>query len=324
MKKKFFEALFLLVFTLTGQLIIGSESTASHYALFSKDSINTQKNQLVKNAIANIAPTLIATGDQIYCPGTSMKIVTDMTIVDPDDLGIDAIYIQISSGYDAGQDVLTLTGSHPNITTTWNAIAGTLSLTGVSGQPTYIELVAAIKDVEFSSSAANPTGVKNFSISVGQANYLPSNGHYYLFVPNIGITWSAAKTAAQASNYYGLQGYLATLTSAEESQIAGEQTSGAGWIGGSDEANEGVWKWMTGPEIGTVFWNGDYTGSTPNYAFWNGGEPNNVNGNENYAHISATGGGITGSWNDLSKTGEASGNYQSKGNILLFPKQGGR
>ena len=267
--------------------------------------------------ITNVAPTLIATGNQIYCPGTSMKIVTNMTITDPDDTGIDAIYIQISSGYDLGADLLTLTGTHPNITTLWNPTTGTLTLSGVSGQPTYIELIAAIKDVEFSSSAANPSGIRNFSISVGQANYLPSNGHYYLYIPNIGITWSAAKIAAQNSTYYGLQGYLATITSAEEAQIAGEQTTGAGWIGGSDEQTEGIWRWMTGPENGTVFWNGNFTGFTPNYAFWNTGEPNS-SGDEDYAHVTALGVGIPGSWNDLSNTGSSSGDYQPKGYIVEY------
>nr|WP_294775890.1 T9SS type B sorting domain-containing protein [uncultured Flavobacterium sp.] len=265
----------------------------------------------------NIAPTLIATGNQIYCPGTSMKIVTDMTITDPDDYGIDAIYIQISSGYDLGSDSLTLTGTHPNINTDWNAATGTLTLTGVSVQPTYAELVSAIKDIEFASTSASPSGTRNFSITVGQANYLPSNGHYYLYIPNIGITWSAAKAAAQASTYYGLQGYLATITSAEEAQIAGEQTTGAGWIGGSDEETEGIWKWMTGPETGTVFWNGNFTGFTTNYAFWNNGEPNN-SGDEDYAHITAQGVGIPGSWNDLSNTGATSGSYQPKGYIVEY------
>jgi len=265
----------------------------------------------------NTAPTLMATGNQFYCPGTSMKIVTDMTITDPDDTGIDAIYIQISSGYDFGNDSLTLTGSHPNINAAWNGITGILTLTGNSGQPTYIELVAAIKDIEFSSSLTNPSGTRNFSISVGQANYLPSNGHYYLYIPNVGITWSAAKVAAQASTYYGLQGYLATITSAEEAQIAGEQTTGAGWIGGSDEETEGTWKWMTGPEAGTVFWTGNFTGFTTNYAFWNTGEPNS-SGDEDYAHVTAPGVGIPGSWNDLSNTGSASGNYQPKGYIVEY------
>lgn len=272
---------------------------------------------LSKLQTTNIAPTLIATGNQIYCPGTSMKIVTDMTITDPDDNGIDAIYIQISSGYDFGNDGLTLTGSHPNISTSWNAITGTLSLTGVTGQPTYLELVAAIKDIEFSSSANSPSGIRNFSISVGQANYLPSNGHYYLYIPNIGITWSAARAAAQSSTYYGLQGYLATITSADEAQIAGEQTTGAGWIGGSDEEIEGTWKWMTGPEAGTTFWTGNFTGFTTNYAFWNTGEPNSA-GDEDYAHVTAPGVGISGSWNDLSDTGATSGNYQPKGYIVEY------
>ncbi len=265
----------------------------------------------------NVAPILIATGNQIYCPGSSMKIVTNMTIVDPDDTGIDAIYIQISSGYVNGQDVLTLTGNHPTINTTWNAATGKLTLSGNSGQPTYTALVAAIKDVSFSNSSPNPSGTRTFSITVGQANYLPSNGHYYEYVPSIGITWNNARTAASNRTYYGLQGYLATITAADEAQLAGEQAAGAGWIGGSDEQTEGIWRWMTGPEIGMIFWNGGVNGTTPNFAKWNNGEPNN-SGNEDYAHITAPGVGIPGSWNDLSNTGEASGDYQPKGFIVEY------
>jgi gliding motility-associated-like protein len=266
----------------------------------------------------NIAPILSATGNQILCPGSPIKIVPNMTITDPDDTGITAIYIQISSGYVMGPDLLTLTGNHPNIIPSWNSSTGVLTLSGTAGQPTYVDLVAAIKDIEFSSSLPNPSGTRDFSISVGQANYLPSNGHYYLYIPNLGIKWTAAKVAAENTTYYGLQGYLATLTSAEEAQIAGEQTTGAGWIGGSDLNSEGEWKWMTGPEAGTVFWNGTSTGSTPNFAFWNNGEPNDFQGAEDYAHITAIGVGITGSWNDLPDAGDVSGNYQPKGYIVEY------
>ncbi len=314
MKKKFCCVGLCLIMLHSFQMVWGKEwahSDPNH----PKPITNASK--VKKNSFTNIAPYLTATGSQIYCPGSSIKIVTDMTITDPDDTGIDAIYIQISSGYDRGQDLLTLTGSHPNITTSWNAITGILTLTGFSAQPTYIDLIAAIKDISYSSSATNPSGIRNFSISVGQANYLPSNGHYYLFVPNIGIRWTDAKIAAENNTYYGLQGYLATITSAEEAQIAGEQTIGAGWIGGSDSQSEGTWKWMTGPEIGSVFWTGNFTGFTSTFAFWNTGEPNNQD-DEDYAHVTAPGVGITGSWNDLSDTGEASGNYQPKGYIVEF------
>jgi len=273
---------------------------------------------LISNAIAqNVAPVLQATGNQVYCPQTSLPIVTNMSITDPDDVGIAAMYIQISSGYVFGQDVLTLTGIHPTITSSWNATEGKLTLSGVSGDPTYLQFIAAIESVVFTNSAVTPSGQRIFSITVGQANYLESTNHYYQYIPNTGISWTNAKNAAAASTYYGLQGYLATITSTDEVQISGVQASGAGWIGGSDEANEGVWKWVTGPELGTTFWNGVVNGSTPNFAFWNANEPNNQ-GEEDYAHVTAPGVGQPGSWNDLSNVGASSGNYQPKGYIVEY------
>lgn len=265
----------------------------------------------------NVAPILTATGNQAYCPQTSLPIVTNMTIVDQDDVGIAAMYIQISSGYVLGQDVLTLTGSHPFILSSWNPTEGKLTLTGNIGNPTYSQFIAAIEAVVFSNSSPNPSGQRVFSITVGQANYLESTGHYYQYVPSIGINWTNAKNAAAASTYYGLQGYLATITSMDEVQISGVQASGAGWIGGSDVATEGVWKWVTGPEAGTTFWNGGVNGTTPNFAFWNSNEPNNQ-GEEDYAHVTAPGVGQPGSWNDLSLVGASSGDYQPKGYIVEY------
>jgi gliding motility-associated-like protein len=271
----------------------------------------------------NIAPIITASGNQIYCPKTSLKIVTDVTITDPDDFSTDAIYIQISSGYVNGQDQLSLANplSHPTISAIWNLNEGKLKLSSpISGTPvTYADFIAAIKDVEFSNSTTSPSGTRDFSISIGQANYLPRNGHYYEFVPFLGISWTNAKLAAEGSNYYGLQGYLATITSADEAKISGEQAAGAGWIGGSDAETEGVWKWVTGPAVDrVVFWNGASNGSTPNFAFWNTNEPNNTNNNEHYAHITAPGVGIKGSWNDLRESGDPSGNYQPKGYIVEY------
>jgi len=279
------------------------------YIYFSVFILFSFVNGIVFAQTTNVAPILSATGNQVYCPETSMKIVTNMSIIDPDDTGIDAIYIQISSGYVNGQDILSLSGIHPTITNSWDALTGKLTLTGVaSAQPTYTELIAAIEDVEFLNSATNPSGTRTFSITVGQANYLPSNQHYYQYIPNIGVTWTSAKTLAESSFYYGLQGYLATITAADEAQLAGEQASGAGWIGGSDEETDGIWKWKTGPETGTVF----------TYTHWNTGEPNNYGGNEDYAHITAPGVGIAGSWNDLTNIGDTSGNYQPKGYIVEY------
>ncbi|WP_053978353.1 Ig-like domain-containing protein [Mangrovimonas xylaniphaga] len=269
-------------------------------------------------AQGNVPPSIEAEGDQDYCPLSQISIVTSFDIVDPDDTSVEALYIQISTGYQQGVDNLVLTGSHPNISTSWDANQGKLTLTGVgTTEPTYTDLIAAVNDVMYQSNTDNVSGEKYFSFTVGDANFLPSTGHYYEYVPNLGITWIAAKAAAESSTYYGLQGYLATITSAEEAQLSGEQAAGAGWIGGSDVESEGTWKWMTGPEEGMVFWNGGVNGSTPNYAFWNTGEPNNLN-NEDYAHVTAPGVGVPGSWNDLPNAGDTSGDYQPKGYIIEY------
>ena len=281
----------------------------------SSESIYVDNLQfLVTLADPDDPPVVVATGDQTYCAGGSTPIAETISITDPDDTMTSVVYIQISTGYINGEDLLTLTGSHPNISSTWDAVQGELTLTGPA---THAEFEAAILAVNFSSSSPNPSVTKQFSITVGEANYLPATGHYYEYIDDLGITWTAANTAANNRTYFGLQGYLATLTSQVEADFSGAQASGVGWIGGSDAATEGVWRWVTGPESGTIFWNGTAGGSSPNFAFWNTGEPNQA-GDEDYAHITHPNVNPNGSWNDLSNTGAGSGDYQPQGYVVEY------
>lgn len=265
----------------------------------------------------NIPPNIIAVGDQYYCPLSQINIVTSFNIIDPDDTEIDVLHIQISTGYQTGQDQLILNGSHPNITSTWNISEGKLTLNGVSGaQMLYTDLIAAVLDVVFQSSATSVSNEKFFSFNIGDANYLPLTDHYYEYISNSGVTWTEARDLAATYTYFGLQGYLATLLYPEEAQLTGEQAASTGWIGGSDQETEGVWKWVTGPEAGLIFWNGLGNGSTPNYANWDVNEPNQF-GDEDYAHITDCTNCQDGSWNDLPNEG-SDGEYYPRGFVVEY------
>lgn len=273
----------------------------------------------------NLPPEISVTGEQVYCYEAPIPIVTSATISDPDvaDNTLDEIYLQISEGYSLGNDTLSLGGVNPNITASWSISEALLTLTGPA---TFAEFEYAIENVFFETTQTAYTSDRSFSINLGNANYLPSTEHYYFYVSNPGITWAQARDAAAAQTYFGLQGYLATLTALEEAQLAGEQSAGTGWIGASDEEVEGTWKWVTGPEAGMVFYIGAANGSAPNgeFSFWNCGEPNNSGGNEDYAHItdqSVACSGRVGSWNDLpNNSGGSDPNnpYYPKGYIVEF------
>lgn len=270
-------------------------------------------------AQSNALPVITANARQAYCPSDQIQIAPNFTITDSDDTGIEAFFIQISAGYTASADQLILTGNHPAIIATWSIVEGKLSLTPSSGtQILYADLQAAVRDVVFVGNTFDD-GEKFFSFNIGAANFLPSTNHFYEYVPDLGIDWETARQAAENRTYFGLQGYLATIGSQDEAQITGEQAAGAGWIGGSDVVEEGVWRWVTGPEAGTIFWNGGTNGTTPNFAFWNNNppEPNN-SGDEDYAHVTDPNVGLPGSWNDLDIDGNTSGPYQPKGYVVEY------
>jgi len=113
----------------------------------------------------------------------------------------------------------------------------------------------------------------------------PANGHWYKVVGG-NYSWATGKTAAEAE---ATGAYLATVTSASENAFIQTIRGGVqyGWIGASDSAVEGTWRWVTGPESGTLV----------SFTNWNGNEPNNFGGDEDYAEMTFVFGG---GWNDAS------------------------
>lgn len=93
----------------------------------------------------------------------------------------------------------------------------------------------------------------------------PSNGHYYQFVAPR-VTFQQALAATQSASYLGVPGHLVTITSdAENEFISATFPTSWGWMGASDEAVEGEWRWITGPETGQLFWKLEQVVQSPVY-----------------------------------------------------------
>ncbi len=225
-------------------------------------------------------------------------VAPTLTVSDPD--GLNGAKVSIGTNFDVN-DRLGIQGQGGTSGTisglTWNydPTKGILTFTGAASAAVY---QAALRQVVYSNVSETPiAGDRSIQFALGAGLANPENGHYYEFVNAGGaVSWTAARDAAAARNYFGLQGYLVTVTSAAESSFVSSKLQGQGWLGASDETVEGDWRWVTGPEAGQQFWQGLGNGGSVvggKYNNWNPGEPNNA-GNEDYGQFL-----LNGKWNDL-------------------------
>ena len=134
-------------------------------------------------------------------------------------------------------------------------------------------------------------------------------------VDSANVTFADAQAEAASRTYMGLGGELASVLSAAEQAALEGLLAGAPsscWLGGSDAAVEGEWRWQDG----TQFWQGNQTGSAVGgmYNNWNAGEPNDAGGNEDGLAITFP----SGVWNDGPVTATLNC-YFVRYNLALLP-----
>jgi hypothetical protein len=192
--------------------------------------------------------------------GTTQQLTTT-TLLGPDSLG--KFLVQSSDGG------LGTTWTNPAFSdTAWQSVE-----TGVGFKPLS------------SAPGGSTTAVLN-----------PIDGHYLQTV-STGMTWTAARASAQTLSLGGVAGHLATIRSAAENAAVLARATGGGWIGAHDSTVEGNWEWVDSPGSAFCVGNGSCSAQNGAYTNWNGGEPNDANG-EDYAQI-ISGSGL---WNDLPNT----------------------
>lgn len=124
--------------------------------------------------------------------------------------------------------------------------------------------------------------------------YSAATGSFYRLVTG-GVNFATATGNAAAMTVNGVGGHIANITSPAENAFLNSMITTSTWIGGSDAAVEGEWRWQGGPEAGQMFWLGNAAGSAQGgfYTNWGGGEPNN-SGNEDAVQLLTNG-----RWNDI-------------------------
>jgi hypothetical protein len=155
----------------------------------------------------------------------------------------------------------------------------------------------------------------------GTASAAPTafNGHFYEFVAFSGGSgnWDQAFSLANGSSFNGLQGYLATVTSAEENSFLSSLSTNVAYLGGTSAGTPGTWRWANGPETGDVFFT---NGVTPPGSFtsWAENKPDNFGGGEFWLQTNF---GEVGKWNDTWIGGQ-SGDVVTSGYFVEYSASG--
>jgi hypothetical protein len=254
--------------------------------------------------------------------GTSSNLSTTYntaTTVDPSltitsNGNITGFRVQISQTYTSG-DVLDYTGTLPTgITQSWNSTTGVLSFNGTTSAANWQTL---LRTVRFKSTSTTCyANLRRITFVAGTVYYNPLTEHYYEYVAG-STTWTNAYTVSSAKSYFGRAGYLATILSEAENNFIWKLMSSDAWFGASDDVNyintakgstffanqsaaEGKWHWVTGPEKGQNFSNGNTPSTTlvsGMYHKWAGGEPNGTS--EAFGQFYSSN---NGQWNDLANS----------------------
>ncbi|MFM6994536.1 MAG: hypothetical protein ACKOWO_05390, partial [Sediminibacterium sp.] len=223
-----------------------------------------------------------ASGFQLSGFSSTATLLTSISLINPS-TGT-TFYLTTTTGLTAASG-FTLTGNKTRL-----VVTGTMSNINTALASIKVNTGSVVGNVQLSVAATvNPTGYY----------YNGVNGHFYKPVTT-GATYTNARANALTTTFKGQQGYLVTLTSAnEEDFIKANVPQSNIWFAATDEVVDGTWVIDAGPEKGTIMKtsNGQLAGNVPGvYNNWCGGEPNGYNHGEDYPVAKWNGAAC---WNDL-------------------------
>ena len=213
-----------------------------------------------------------------------------------------------------------------------------ISVSLVDGSEPYVQPQSAIQSLivrnaglSFAVNVSKPVAqvnlVETFLANTSGFTYSYDTGSFYRKYTT-GASWEAANTSAYNFNMFGVPGHLVHVNSqAENNYINGANgyNGSPGWLGGSDKAGEGNWKWYYGSLPGEQFY--DYVNNgfisvgvsvDDSYENWGVGEPGGGT-SESYLQMNHPS-LVSGDWLDNLPTNSGLTNqyiYEFEGSSLL-------
>ncbi|MBD1852316.1 DUF4347 domain-containing protein [Cyanobacteria bacterium FACHB-502] len=289
---------------LTGANIAASATPTGNAALGGNWNLDVQTGAVAvelaltleaQQAYAGILGPTVDISGSLSANGSTPQLLAPNAVISGVSGNLLGAKVSFGTGSFTSSDRLGLQGAGTSTSGTiagtsisWNYSTSTGTLT-FTGSGTAAQYESAFKQVVYYSTGSTTNGSRQIDFAIGENLANTNNGHFYEYVSGT-LTWQQARDIAAQQTYFGLQGYLATVTTAAENTFITNKLGGNGWIGGSDEEAEGTWKWVTGPESGTLM--------SSYYTNWASNEPNNFGGNEDHAHFWGTG-TQKGTWNDF-------------------------
>ena len=222
--------------------------------------------------------------------------------------------VQISQTYTSGDQLRSTVTLPSGVSSSFNTTTGVLIF---SGSTTATNWESVLRGVEFKSTTSTCYALqRRVTFVAGTVFYNPLTEHFYEYVSG-NTSWTSSYTNASNKSYFGRVGYLATVLSEAENNFIWKLMANDAWFGASDDYNyintakgttffasqsaaEGKWHWVTGPEKGQNFSNGNTPSTTlvsGMYHKWAGGEPNGTS--EAFGQFYSSN---SGQWNDLANS----------------------
>ena len=241
-------------------------------------TVSNERGCIVNNGIETAN---FSTGDN------SSTIDNASVTISSDHNSIDKLFVRgaTATAQNGGDVDYSSIPGYSSVTASFDKSSGELKFDGSLTLANWVEVFKLVGYI-FDSDNSTDNGTRGFIFSL--SSYIPfnhsdGNVHFYDYIAKSGIDFNVALDTADNSTLFGLQGYLATITSAEEQEYLTPKLNGKGWLGACDRLGltsvrnncnltttevsnlaerpwdnttgehvysdgEGYWYWVTGPE----------------------------------------------------------------------------